>query len=87
MKATLQSFAASVLIVLSSAAVLYAQGTTIAIVHLRDTHSHLDAIGPNDANLDGTLGGIALDLGKVWGEFETVDLFRWTANSMAVLRF
>jgi 5'-nucleotidase len=33
--------------------------TKITILHVNDTHSHLDAIGPKDRNLDGTLGGIA----------------------------
>ncbi len=31
----------------------------ITIIHVNDTHSHLDAVGPKDANLDGTLGGLA----------------------------
>ena len=31
----------------------------ITILHVNDTHSHLDAWGPKDANLDGTLGGLA----------------------------
>ena len=34
-------------------------GTTITILHVNDTHSHLDAFGPKDAHLNGTLGGIA----------------------------
>jgi len=33
--------------------------TTITILHVNDTHSHLEAVGPKDANLDGTLGGLA----------------------------
>ena len=33
--------------------------TTITILHLNDTHSHLDAFGPKDKNLDGTVGGLA----------------------------
>jgi 5'-nucleotidase len=32
---------------------------TITIVHVNDSHSHLDATGHRDANLDGTIGGIA----------------------------
>src|SRR5437016_1914165 len=36
-----------------------AAGTTITLLHVNDTHSHLDAIGPKDAALKGTLGGIA----------------------------
>jgi 5'-nucleotidase / UDP-sugar diphosphatase len=33
--------------------------TAITIIHVNDTHSHLDAFGPRDANLQGSLGGIA----------------------------
>lgn len=38
---------------------VFAQGTTITLLHVNDTHSHLDAFGPKDASLNGTLGGIA----------------------------
>lgn len=31
----------------------------VTLLHVNDTHSHLAAWGPKDANLDGTLGGIA----------------------------
>ena len=31
----------------------------ITILHVNDSHSHLDAVGPKDRNLDGTLGGLA----------------------------
>ena len=34
-------------------------GQTITILHLNDTHSNLAPIGPRDANLQGTQGGIA----------------------------
>jgi len=36
-----------------------AQPVTITLLHVNDTHSHLDATGPKDDNLEGTLGGIA----------------------------
>ncbi len=36
-----------------------AQAATITVLHVNDTHSHLDAIGPRDGHLDGTVGGIA----------------------------
>jgi 5'-nucleotidase/UDP-sugar diphosphatase len=42
-----------------SVAMLYGQGTTITLLHVNDTHSHLDAIGPRDGSLQGTVGGIA----------------------------
>ncbi len=36
-----------------------ANASTVTIVHVNDSHSHLDAIGPKDRHLDGTLGGLA----------------------------
>ena len=36
-----------------------AGGTVVTIVHVNDTHSHLDAFGPKDFRLNGTIGGIA----------------------------
>lgn len=52
--------AAVVLAGLGLAAVpLAAQTAQITLLHVNDTHSHLDAWGPKDGNLDGTLGGIA----------------------------
>jgi 5'-nucleotidase / UDP-sugar diphosphatase len=33
--------------------------TTITILHMSDTHSHLDAFGPKDRHMNGTIGGIA----------------------------
>ena len=41
------------------AAVSFAGGTVVTIVHVNDTHSHLDAFGPKDFHLNGTIGGIA----------------------------
>jgi 5'-nucleotidase len=38
---------------------LPSQAATITLVHVNDTHSYLDAYGPKDAYLDGTLGGMA----------------------------
>lgn len=38
---------------------LYGQGTTITLLHVNDTHSHLDAVGPRNGELEGTLGGIS----------------------------
>jgi 5'-nucleotidase/UDP-sugar diphosphatase len=35
-----------------------AQPVQITLLHINDTHSHLAAWGPKDANLDGTLGGL-----------------------------
>jgi 5'-nucleotidase len=35
-----------------------AQETTLQILSVNDTHSNLEAGGPKDANLDGTLGGL-----------------------------
>jgi len=33
--------------------------TTITLLHVNDTHSHLDAFGPKSFHLDGPIGGIA----------------------------
>ncbi len=35
-----------------------AQSAQITLLHIGDTHSHLDAWGSKDSNLDGTLGGL-----------------------------
>jgi len=35
------------------------QAQTITLLHVNDTHSHLDAFGPKDENLNGLIGGIA----------------------------
>ncbi|MCX6159253.1 MAG: 5'-nucleotidase C-terminal domain-containing protein [Ignavibacteriae bacterium] len=37
---------------------VYAQSTQITLLHTGDSHSHLDAFGPKDANNKGTIGGI-----------------------------
>ncbi len=44
---------------LFAVSISFGQGTTITLLHVNDTHSHLDAVGPKNADLDGTLGGIA----------------------------
>jgi 5'-nucleotidase len=38
---------------------LPAQAATITLLHVNDTHSHLDAWGPKDRHFDGTIGGMA----------------------------
>lgn len=38
---------------------ILAQSDTLTILHVNDSHSTLEAIGPRDANLKGTLGGIS----------------------------
>src|SRR5208283_102587 len=40
-------------------ALAFSQGTTITVLHVNDTHSHIDGFGHKDANLNGLLGGIA----------------------------
>jgi len=35
-----------------------AEPQRVTLLHVNDTHSHLDGWGPKDANLDGTLGGL-----------------------------
>jgi len=41
------------------ASMTFAGGKIVTIVHVNDTHSHLDAFGPKDFHLNGTIGGIA----------------------------
>lgn len=48
-----------VMIIFSSVSFSYSQGTSITILHTNDSHSHLDAVGPKNCNMEGTLGGIA----------------------------
>lgn len=38
---------------------LFSQPDTLTILHVNDSHSTLEAIGPRDANLKGTLGGVS----------------------------
>ncbi|MGE5236813.1 MAG: metallophosphoesterase, partial [Acidobacteriota bacterium] len=45
-------------LLLAAALPATAQPVQITLMHLSDTHSHLAAWGPKDANLDGTLGGL-----------------------------
>lgn len=59
MKSNFNKFIILLALVVTCTTMVFAQGTTITLLHVNDTHSHLDAVGPKDANLDGTLGGIA----------------------------
>src|SRR5512139_209417 len=43
---------------LATASPAVAQPQQVTLLHVNDTHSHLAAWGPKDANLDGTLGGL-----------------------------
>lgn len=40
-------------------ALVFGQGVTVTLLHVNDTHSHLDSFGPKDKDLNGTIGGIA----------------------------
>ena len=44
---------------LAATAPLPAAERTVTLLHVSDTHSHLDATGPRDRSLAGTVGGIA----------------------------
>jgi 5'-nucleotidase / UDP-sugar diphosphatase len=44
-------------LVLSLALPAFGQ-TPITIIHVNDTHSHVDSFGPRDAQLEGTIGGL-----------------------------
>jgi 5'-nucleotidase/UDP-sugar diphosphatase len=52
------SIAVSLLAVSFAAAPARAAPKALTLIHVNDTHSHLDAIGPKDAALDGTVGGL-----------------------------
>lgn len=52
-------FVIVVMFIFSAVKITNAQGTSITILHTNDSHSHLDAVGPKNCNLEGTLGGIA----------------------------
>lgn len=45
--------------IFSAANFSLAQGTSVTVLHTSDSHSHLDAIGPKNCHLEGTIGGIA----------------------------
>ncbi len=49
----------AIVAILSVTTVQSTQSQTITLLHVNDTHSHLDAFGPKDSNLNGTIGGIA----------------------------
>jgi len=49
----------SLTLLLCVTTLVFPQGTTITLLHVNDTHSHIDGFGPKDQDLNGTLGGIA----------------------------
>ncbi|MFN7989565.1 MAG: 5'-nucleotidase C-terminal domain-containing protein [Thermoanaerobaculia bacterium] len=58
----MKRLALSALVLLAGLAVapsLAAADRTVTILHVSDTHSHLDATGSRDRSLEGTVGGIA----------------------------
>ena len=52
-------FIIMVMFLFSAVNLTFGQGTSITILHTNDSHSHLDAVGPKNCNLEGTIGGIA----------------------------
>jgi 5'-nucleotidase / UDP-sugar diphosphatase len=57
MKSTVRALALFFAVLLG-AAIARGEEKVLTILHVNDTHSHLDATGPKDANLDGTVGGL-----------------------------
>ncbi|HEX9252522.1 MAG TPA: 5'-nucleotidase C-terminal domain-containing protein [Ignavibacteriaceae bacterium] len=55
MKTLLYTFSAFLLFT----SIIFSQPDTLTILHVNDSHSTLEAIGPRDANLKGTLGGVS----------------------------
>jgi 2',3'-cyclic-nucleotide 2'-phosphodiesterase (5'-nucleotidase family) len=60
MKRLVRYLALSLVLIACIAIPVYAQDkpVTITLLHVNDTHSHLDATGPKDWHLDGTTGGM-----------------------------
>ena len=48
-----------IVVLLVSGSFVFAQGVKITLLHVNDSHSHLDAYGPKNYKLQGTIGGIA----------------------------
>ena len=59
MKKFLKSIVRLSVLLILCASQTFAGGKIITIVHVNDTHSHIDGIGPKDPHLNGTIGGIA----------------------------
>jgi len=59
MKLQLNVFLTIILTMVLWTLVIFGQGTEITIIHVNDSHSHLDGTGPRDQNLNPTLGGIS----------------------------
>jgi len=57
--------AALVVALLGLGATRAALAETITLLHVNDTHSHLDAWGPKDQDLEGTVGGMAKAAGII----------------------
>jgi 5'-nucleotidase / UDP-sugar diphosphatase len=55
----LKSFVYCLFLITIFSTMVFSQMDTITILHVNDSHSTLEAIGPRDENLDGTLGGIS----------------------------
>ena len=59
MKRLIVRFGSAVIVSLIWEFLVFGQGINVTLLHVNDTHSHLDSFGPKDRHLDGTLGGIA----------------------------
>lgn len=55
----MKNFKLIVLYILLVSSFVFSQPQTLTILHVNDSHSTLEAIGPRDANLKGTLGGVS----------------------------
>lgn len=55
----MKAFFRLLLVVAFSQSTALAQTDTITIVHVNDSHSNLSPLGPRDASLNGTIGGLA----------------------------
>ena len=55
----LKSFVYCLFLITIFSTMVFSQMDTITILHVNDSHSTLEAIGPRDENLNGTLGGVS----------------------------
>lgn len=58
MRSFVRQFVAPLALLLGLALPVTVLGQTITVLHVNDTHSHLDSFGPKDAHLEGTSGGL-----------------------------
>lgn len=59
MQSVIRNLVVCIVLIISVTSLTIAQGTTVTVLHVNDTHSHLDSFGPKGPDHAGTIGGIA----------------------------